>query len=419
MRECKPWGYWNVRENCFNAALECETKMEFIEKYSSAYYKALEKGWITDYTWFKLDRKPKGFWKVKENCFEAAKECTCRSEFIDKYYQAYANSIENGWITDYTWFITPDIKKHEANDFEIYVFDFTDLNAVYVGISCIPIYREHQHNNDETSSVFKFAKEHGVKIPKLKSVMRELSGEEAQWAEGWYVDAYRDMGKTIINKAKTGIGSSSLGLANYKWTKENCLDAAISCTTKKEFYTKYPGAAKSSQKNGWYSSYTWLKDATFPKGYWNVKENCIKAGLECKTKSEFKDKYYMAWWNCLKNNWMEEIEYHFKSNSRKRGFWDVKENIINAAKECKTRKEFHEKYSSAWAAAKRHGWYDEISKLFEKTMNPSGYWTRERCEEECKKYKCISDVKKYCSACYSSIYKHGWLHDFFPNKSLA
>ena len=50
-------------------------------------------------------------------------------------------------------------------------------------------------------------------------------------------------------------------------------------------------------------------------------------------------------------------------------------------------------------------WFDEIKK-------PNGYWTRERCEEESRKYQSKKEFVKGCSAAHHAAVVNGWLDDF-------
>ena len=50
-------------------------------------------------------------------------------------------------------------------------------------------------------------------------------------------------------------------------------------------------------------------------------------------------------------------------------------------------------------------WFEEIKK-------PNGYWTRERCEEEARKYKTKGDFLRGCGAAHSASVRNGWLDEF-------
>lgn len=87
---------WDNYDNCFSAAKNCSNKSNFIKKYYNAYLYAKKNSWLNDYTWF-IGRKIK--W-TEEACYNAAKECTTLKEFASKYKSACIKSHKCGWIQD-------------------------------------------------------------------------------------------------------------------------------------------------------------------------------------------------------------------------------------------------------------------------------------------------------------------------------
>lgn len=47
-----------------------------------------------------------------------------------------------------------------------------------------------------------------------------------------------------------------------------------------------------------------------------------------------------------------------------------------------------------------------------RTKKPNGYWTKERCELEFRKYNSISEFQKKCGGAYRASLKEGWLKEF-------
>lgn len=97
-----PKVYWD-RETCFYEAKKYKSRIELKENNSSAYHAALKNGWLDDFTWFEIKRKPKDYWN-KDTCHEEAKKYKSKKEFHDKCRLAYETSKTNGWFADYTWF---------------------------------------------------------------------------------------------------------------------------------------------------------------------------------------------------------------------------------------------------------------------------------------------------------------------------
>ena len=62
------------------------------------------------------------------------------------------------------------------------------------------------------------------------------------------------------------------------------------------------------------------------------------------------------------------------------GYWNIKENNIEAAKKCKNKKEFSDKYFGAFNAAKRNGWLEEYCRdIFTDKTNYPSYESKIHC----------------------------------------
>lgn len=87
------------------------------------------------------------------------------------------------------------------------------------------------------------------------------------------------------------------------------------------------------------------------------------------------------------------------------------ESCYEEAKKYKTKVEFQKenagayKYASEKGLLKTYDWFEEIKKT-------NGYWTRERCEAEARKYQSKGDFLKGCSAAHHASVVNGWLDDY-------
>ena len=77
----------------------------------------------------------------------------------------------------------------------------------------------------------------------------------------------------------------------------------------------------------------------------------------------------------------------------------------------KTKTEFSKGCSSALSAARRNGWVDEICSHMDETRKPAGYWTLERCRKEALKYKTKTEFSKGCVSAYQAALRNGWLDE--------
>ena len=98
-------------------------------------------------------------------------------------------------------------------------------------------------------------------------------------------------------------------------------------------------------------------------------------------------------------------------NGKRKQKWTHK-NCIEEARKYKTKVEFQKGNAGAYKYALGKGllgtfdWFEELKK-------PNGYWTRERCEEESRKYHSKKEFVKGCSAAHHASVVNGWLDDFY------
>ena len=97
-------------------------------------------------------------------------------------------------------------------------------------------------------------------------------------------------------------------------------------------------------------------------------------------------------------------------NGKRKRKWTY-ETCRNEARKYKTKVEFHQGCSGAF----KYAYDNDIIKdfiWFEELKKPNGYWNRERCEEEARKYKTKGEFLKGCSAAHHAAVENGWLNDY-------
>ena len=331
------WTY----NNCKNEALKYETKTEFSKKSSGAYDKAWRMGWLNkffpqkdkysfeeckkiaekydkrsqlstnDFPYYyvckkngwldifygKNTYKPKNYWTY-EKCMEEAKKFKCRSEFWAKSCSAYTKAKNNGWLDLYTWFETPKLAETipEKNNY-VYSYEDKEKKVAYIGRTVDIKRRHNQHNRmiKKTNS-FDGIKQHflnqGKELPNPKILEKKLTYRESQIKENFWVNFYKENGWGIINKAKTGLNSSSLGRTYIKWTYEKCMKESKKYKTKVDFKKGSSGAYSAAIRNKWIDDFTWLKRKTKYEKY--TYEKCKEIVKNYETKScLIKNNYYI------------------------------------------------------------------------------------------------------------------------------
>jgi len=182
---------------------------------------------------------------TKEKCLITSKLYKNKKEFREKSEHAYRYALKNNIIDE----ICEHMEKC-GNNFNrcVYAYIFSD-NHVYVGLTYNLYNRNAQHyrSNTKRRSVIY---EHMYKT-KLNQILIQISNyinkDKASVLEYETISFFKEMGYTILNKAKPG----GLGGNTLKWTKEKCKEVALLCKTKKEFRNKFPTANNVTIKNKW------------------------------------------------------------------------------------------------------------------------------------------------------------------------
>ena len=143
----------------------------------------------------------------------------------------------------------------------------------------------------------------------------------------------------------------------YYWNDfEKCKIEASKYNSRTEFQQKSKAAYTSASKNKWIDIFIPSKSEnrdhiTFDK--------CLEVAYMCQTKKELKLKHSQVYSVILKNKWLEEINNKCGFKSQNRYFW-TKNKCHEKALLCKTKKEFVEKYPSAYSFARINGFIGDI-----------------------------------------------------------
>jgi hypothetical protein len=96
-----------------------------------------------------------------------------------------------------------------------------------------------------------------------------------------------------------------------------------------------------------------------------------------------------------------------------KGYWKNKENMMKEARKYKTKEEFQKGNLTAFLAAHRYGFIDEMYWMVKQKQHKKGYWTYKHIEEEALKYDTKSEFFKGNQTAYRAALKMGVIDDFF------
>lgn len=352
----KPSGYW-TKEKCKEEATKYKQRVDFQKKSSSAYVTARNKGWLEYCCSHMLEiNKKVGYWS-KKRCLEEASRFINRSDFVKGAPVAYQKAHRMGWLDDICKHMKP-----QGSHFKryIYAIKFQD-NSVYIGLTYNLNTRKASHINKSSNPNVKQKINQGV-LYEFKSDEVLYHKDEAGKKEEELISEYENNGWEILNVVKAG----NLGSGKLFWTKERCKESALTYLSRDEFRRKAKGAYESARRRGW----------------------------------------------------LDELCSHMQSDIKDSGYW-TEERILEVAYKCLTKSEFNKRYSGAFGAARRLGIFEKACSHMTSPKMSNGYWIKERCEAEAKKYQTLKEFRKNSSGAYLSARRNDWIKDICKHMKIA
>lgn len=409
----RKWTY----EKCQEEAKKFKTKTAFQKGHPGAYLYARRHGFLKNFDWFEEIKKPNGYW-TRERCEEESRKYHSKKEFVRGCPAAHHAAVVNGWLEDFNWLINQRIDIAEDKIDSVYVYIFQTTKAAYVGRTLIRRQKkrdqEHVFNLDN-DNVAKYARKHHIPVPPMQILESNLTLEEGQAREDYWRNWYEQQGYTMLNRIATGVGKGSLGaIGQGKWNKRTCYEEAKKYKTSSEFEYGSSGAYSAARINGWLNDYTWF---AVLKQEWN-EQTCFNEAKKYKTRGEFYKGSRGAYMKALKTGWINEYTWLSSRQTKPAGYWDNYEHCYEEAKKYKNRRRFQKGSTGAYCKALKNGWLEDYT-WFEEMKKPNGYWNKETCYEEAKKYSTRSDFQRQSKGAYLFALKEGWLDDYIWFKPLT
>ena len=413
--ERKPDGYWKIKENVFEESHNYQSVKEFCDANYLAYKTASDNNWLDQMTWLKkANRIKKGHWKNKETVFKEAKKYKYKSDFRRKAPSAYATAWKNGWLIEMTWFQPKGYERViQGPIHKIYVYIDEDKKYAYVGATNNIDRRDYEHRTNSNDSVFKYFANEGKDVPKYKILREGLTIIERQREERIQSLYYRDiLHYTLLNNINaTGENIGSLGSLVYKWTRNKVIKEAEKYKTPTEFFTKAAGAYDAALKYKMMNEETfpWFYSKRKPPRWWNVKEHVFEESKKYKTWNEFFWKSSAAHYSARKHKWESEMTW-LAHDQAVQGYWQNEEHVIEESKKYSTRTDFRKGCHAAYDYAFKHNLWKKMPWIKTK-VREQGYWTKERVFEEGAKYSTKMEFKKMAPTAYSKAVKYKWIEE--------
>lgn len=206
-----------------------------------------------------------------------------------------------------------------------------------------------------------------------------------------------------------------------KWTREAVFAESKKYDELKAFIQKGKGAYTVARVKGWLEEMTWLKRAQITRGFWKNKDNVLQECHKYNTMKDFRAFSYAAYNSAKENGWLEEMTWLEKDKQMPPGYWQSKNNVFTESHKYISTIDFMRGSIGAYNSARRNGWLDEMKWLIRRHKK-RGFWdVKENVFAEAIKYKYKSDFARLGSSAYTSALKHHWLEEmhWFQHKSVV
>ena len=259
----------------------------------------------------------------KSKCILESQKYRTFKEFRDGSPRFYTHCLHKGYLLDFTWLEDDRISMYTDPIDCVYAYEFEDKKAIYIGRTLIIRAGTRDWEHVYNSDVLKWL---GINIvlPTMKILESGLTLQQGLEREDYYVNYYRDLGYTVLNKARTGIGSGSVGSLNSgKWNKKTCYEEALKYKRRSDMNRYCPGAYRVARRNKWLDDYTWFNEK--PKMYYWTYDKCKLLASECSNRLEFNKKHQGAYNASYRNGWLDEF---FENKTNNNGYTYMKSKCI-------------------------------------------------------------------------------------------
>lgn len=195
----------------------------------------------------------------KEMILEIGRKYETKSDFSRANPSAYNASLRNNWLDEMTHWQIP--KRHkpimDISNNLVYCYEFPD-KVVYIGRTNNMTKRDREHKKIHHHSdgritkgaVLKYSEKTGISIPPPKILKDNLTLLQSREEEDNFCKEYKNNEYTLLNVAKTGKYSGSLGACLLYDNYEQIFDVAKKYSSKFEFIKNCGGMYSAVKKMG-------------------------------------------------------------------------------------------------------------------------------------------------------------------------
>lgn len=295
--------YW-TKEKALEESKKYNRLVDFSHENKSLCETMRRNGWLKYAFWLKKSIHEPGYW-TKEKIIEESKKYSTKAEF--KFYSqvAYVKAREMNLFNEMPWIKIKDVSNVKDC---IYGYFFEEFKTVYIGrtIERRIKARDREHRKyGSNDSVYNFAIKNNIMIPEMKIIESGLTIFDGSEREIYWEQFFKNKGYKTLNIAKCGsIGS----LLSGKWNKETITEEAKKYNSRNKFKKGNQTAYYASIRLGLLDTFKWLSSRNnVKKGFWTIKENVIEESKKYRCKWHFQKNCSAGYAQAKKNKWIDEM----------------------------------------------------------------------------------------------------------------
>lgn len=309
-----------------------------------------------------------------EFCKEECKKYHYYTEIRDNDLSLYMKCRDTGWINDFDW-LEDNRKKYDLESpiHLVYAYEFNDTKTAYIGRTIQMAQRHYTHKHPrygKKDSVLEYCEKMSIDFPKPKVLETGLTLIESKTKEKSWCDDYASRGYILLNKAKTGEFSSSVGGLAIKWTKDEVEKESKKYNRLIDFRNNSFQAYKVALKHKWIDEFDWLKRERVEKNHWTFDE-CYKEAEKYSTVGDYKKLSPSSYVTAVSKGWAKEFTWLYPKGRPKTRWTD--DTCREEAKKYNTRYEFQNNMNGCYQYARTHGLLDTFDWMKTKSVNDTQF----------------------------------------------
>lgn len=147
-----------------------------------------------------------------------------------------------------------------------------------------------------------------------------------------------------------------------------------------------------------------------PSQQWDF-DSCKAAALTCTTRTEFYARFSSAYMYARRHGFLAEICAHMATKKVSYGYWNNKDVLLEHLSQCDNVHEFYKRDKRGYYASKEIGCFEEITAPLKDQRFIKNFWTKEKLFAEASKYRTKSEFAKYCGAGFAMCQRAGLLDE--------